>query len=160
MLTPVPLPDFIFTDWYDYVEKIESLEAFKRVCTSPGLDPNWTRLGGWVDRTLFSGSDAIKNIAGTILELLDETIQLEAPIEIAQGLKRLGFWNYYRRSRKRAWKIYQGLVNLFGFQTPEQKRQAHEKDYLSPEIINQNVNLWKTVFKKSENNNKSYLEVG
>ena len=69
MLTPVPLPDFIYSDWYVHVDKIDTLEAFTRVCTAPDLEPNWTRLGDWIDHTLFSGSDAIHNISATILEL-------------------------------------------------------------------------------------------
>ena len=155
MLTPVPLPDFIFTDWYDHVGKIESLESFKGVCTAPNLEPNWTRLEDWVESTLFSGSDAIRNISTTILELLDGTISLEPPVEIARDLKRPGVQSYYRKLRKRAWKAYQALVNLFGVQTPEQKRQAHEQDHLSPDVINQNVNRWKDILGNSKNHSKS-----
>jgi surface carbohydrate biosynthesis protein len=158
MLTPVPLPDFIYSDWYDYVEKIESLEAFTRVCTAPVLESNWDRLGSWIDQTLLSGSDAIQNIVGTIQDLLEKSISLRPPVEIANKLASPGFHTIYRKSRKRAWKVYQGLVNLLGFQTPEQMRQVHEKDYLSADTINDNVNRWKNVLKKQKKMNTSDSE--
>ena len=160
MLTPVPLPDFIYTDWYDHVDKIESREEFVRVYSAFNLEPNWIELGTWIGQTLFSGADAIMNIVETILELLDQVIPLEPPTEIARNLKRMGYNHFYRKSRKRAWRLYQELANLFGFRTPEQKRQAHEKDYLSTELIHQNVNLWKDVLEDLENNNILYSEVG
>lgn len=152
MLTPFPLPDFLYSEWYDDVEKIHTLEAFVRVCSGVSLNNNWFKLENWVNQTLFSGADAIQNIVETIMDLLDHTIQLDPPTEIARLIGRPGMTKLYRRSRKLTWKLYQGLLNLFGFKTLEQKRKPHEKDFLSPDLINPAVDQWWTLLSRPGQN--------
>ncbi|MCJ7700732.1 MAG: hypothetical protein MUO62_04040 [Anaerolineales bacterium] len=145
MLTPVPLPDFIFTDWYDYAPKIQTQESFTQICTKPDIEPNWKDLENWVYRKLSSDGDAILNIVETINEILDGHVDLQSPKIIARRINSPHPSNLYRKSRKLAWRVYQNLVNAFGYTTPEQKREAHEKDHIPPEIVDLKVAEWEKV---------------
>lgn len=151
MLTPIPLPDFLFSEWYQHVEKICNLDEFLAVCSGLNLASNFEDLERWIGKTLFSGTDAILNIAGMIQSVLDHTIPIDSPTEIAEMITHPSVRNIYRKTRKQAWYLYQGIVNAFGYKTAEQKRHAHEKDHLSEDVIASLVKQWQAVLYPSGN---------
>jgi len=142
MLTPTPLPEFIFTDWYDFAPKIVTKDTFDRICTSPEVEINWKPLENWVYQTLSTDGDAIMNIVETIYAIIVGDVDLLSPTKIAQDLKSQYLTNIYRKSRKLAWHTYQFTINLFGYLTPEQKRKPHEKDHITKEIVDIKVGEW------------------
>ena len=68
MLEPVPIPDSLYCDWYDFVSRIHNSVEFEKACLEPQENNNH-KLQIWAQDKMLSYGDPIERLAKFIAEL-------------------------------------------------------------------------------------------
>lgn len=74
MYEPLPIPDSLHCDWYDYAPRLKTPEDFVRICNDSGPDRRGTLLADWAHRNLVPGPDPIELIAAELNNLCGRTV--------------------------------------------------------------------------------------
>jgi len=131
MLTPFPIPDFLFAEWYDLTAKVSSFDEFAAVIHADPLDANWESLQTWVRRQMMSQGDAISNLANMIHSLVQDELPISAPLEISSDLQKPNLDRTWRKFRKWGWNIWQSSLSFAGRKDTELDWSGHENDAFS-----------------------------
>ncbi len=149
MMTPQPFPDFIYSEWYDLAENVESADAFMDVITRPELDANWQSLHAWVQNEMMSNGDALANLAGILAAMVAGELEVPQPIAIAHQLEQFTWKKVERRIRKMGWDLLQSGLRSAGVKTVDQNWTTHESDTIPPDAIAQCSARWAAVLGKT-----------
>ena len=146
MMTPYPIPDFLFAEWYDLTAKVSSFDEFVAAMQSNPLNANWESLQTWVRQQMMSRGDAITNLSTLISEVVNGQQHVAAPIDVAAELQKPNFDRAWRRIRRRGWQIWQYILSKVD-QNAKLDWSAHEKDVFSMADVDHCVARWKEVLK-------------
>lgn len=83
ILLPYRFPPVVQAEWRDWVEKLESLDAFLNAVTASCLARNWVTAKAGVERTMICHEDAIANLADVLAGLC--TGKRRSPVPPLQG---------------------------------------------------------------------------
>lgn len=79
MLEPIPLPDPLWSIWYDEAESLVTCEEFLEACLKPGVPESHQRLLRWAHANLLSQGDPIENLVNYLGGVCDGSRKLPAP---------------------------------------------------------------------------------
>lgn len=145
MLYPFEYPDFLYSEWYERVEKVTTQDAFIRAITQDGFSKNWADAETWTAELMLNEADPISKLADILHRVLSGDIEVPPPIPVAKQLERLTWASAYRKARKFGWNLMQDTLAAMGIKTQDQGWQAHESDALEAQDIAQRVARWKTI---------------
>ncbi|MBC8508590.1 MAG: hypothetical protein ISR58_03370 [Anaerolineales bacterium] len=145
MMVPYPFPEFLFAEWYEIVEKIETGNAFNAVIAQNEVPDNWKDLEEWAINQMISRGDAISGLAEILASLVCGQINVPPPVEIAHQLERMTPARVVRLARKHGWNLIQSSLSALGIKTQDQGWTAHESDLVTDEVVEQRVRRWKEI---------------
>lgn len=145
MLVPHPFPDFLYSEWYDLTDKIETREAFIDVVQQTNLPENWVDLESWVVRNMMDHGDPIAGLAEILASMVRGELIVQEPQLVARELERLTWNNLNRQGRKFGWNVLQKMLAIFGMKTESQAWNPHETDLINSEEVESRVQRWKMV---------------
>ena len=145
MFYPFEYPDFLYSEWYDLVEKVTTKDAFMAAITQLDLADNWMKTEAWTTNLMLSEADPISNLSNILKAVLVGDLDVPPPLPIAKQLERLTWASAYRKVRKFGWNLMQDTLAAVGIKTKDQGWSAHESDALEAEDIAQRVAKWKSV---------------
>ena len=145
MLTPYPIPDFLYSEWYDLTPKLCTQQEFLAAMYAPEQETNWTALERWVREQMMSRGDAIANLAALLAQVQRGQAGAPAPLQVAEEIQRLTLEKLKRKARKTGWNLLQDSAAAIGIQTFDRKWTAHEQDGLSQAEIQQRAQRWAEV---------------
>ena len=146
MLTPYPIPDFLYSEWYDHTAKVSSYTEFLAAVTANPVESNWMNLQTWVRQQMMNQGDAIANLAALIADILHEKITVSPPLEIAAELQKPNIERTWRKFRHWGWQIWQWILSKVD-RNAKLDWSAHEKDAFSADEVDGCVARWKEVLK-------------
>jgi len=146
MLTPYPIPDFLYAEWYDRTAKVSNYDEFVAAITADPVETNWMDLQSWVRQQMMSQGDAIANLAVLIADILQGEIFIPPPIEIAAELQKPDIERAWRKIRHFGWQIWQRILSKVD-RNARLDWSAHEKDAFSVAEVDGCVARWKEVLK-------------
>lgn len=89
MLEPYPLPDALWSIWYEEAECLRTREEFLDACLGrQSLASSEQRLKSWAHRTMLSQGDPIKNLVNIIGQICDGTLKPPAPARSEANAQR------------------------------------------------------------------------
>ncbi len=146
MIEPVPFPDYVMADWYQWIPKLETSDHFLDAVFSQDMEANYSGLLDWAEGNMMANGDAILNIADLLAGMLtgDRTlfegqeIQVKPNYRIDQALKsrNLPFlFDYGFRVMRSEW----GRIRN---KKPIASGSGHEKDHITDEDIAWRTNRW------------------
>jgi len=146
MIEPVPFPDYVMADWYQWIPKLETSDHFLDAVFSQDMEANYSGLLDWAEGNMMANGDAILNIADLLAGMLtgDRTlfegqeIQVKPNYRIDQALKsrNLPFlFDYGFRVMRSEW----GRIRN---KKPIPSGSGHEKDHITDEDIAWRTNRW------------------
>jgi len=147
MLTPYPIPDFLYAEWYDFTDKVSSFDEFAAVIQADSLNANWESLQTWVRLQMMSQGDAISNLANLIRSLVQGELPVSPPLEITSDLQKPNLDRTWRKFRKKGWNIWQSVLSFVGRKSTELDWSGHEKDDFSVSYTDDCVSRWSEVLK-------------
>ncbi|MBC8496524.1 MAG: hypothetical protein H8D37_02570 [Chloroflexi bacterium] len=145
MLVPYAFPDFLYAEWYELTDKIDTGDAFADVITQPALPENWKKLEGWAVNAMISRGDAISGLADILASLVRGELSVPPPLEIARQHERFSLDRIIRLARKHGWKLMQNSLAALGIKTQDQGWAAHESDQVTAEVVVGRVARWKEI---------------
>lgn len=145
MLTPCPIPDFLYAEWYDLTAKVSSFDEFAAALQADPLDENWKQLQIWVKQQMMSRGDAIANLVALIASLTRGQQTAPPPTEIAAALKKPSKDRVWRKIRHWGWNLWLSALVLIGHQSAEKNWNPHEKDRIDQDEIDRRVEKWAKV---------------
>jgi len=145
MFYPIEYPDFLYSEWYDLVEKVTTQDAFVSAITQEAVPNNWADSEAWVVGLMLNEADPISKLANILKAVLIGDLEVLAPFPIARQLERLTWASAYRKARKFGWNLMQDTLAAIGIKTQDQGWQAHESDALEAQDIAQRVSRWKLI---------------
>jgi hypothetical protein len=146
MLTPYPIPDFLYAEWYDRTAKVSSYDEFVAAITANPVESNWMELQTWVRQQMMSQGDAISNLSALIADTLQGRQNVPAPLEIAAELQKPDIDRTWRKFRHWGWQIWQWALSKVD-RNAKLDWSAHEKDAFSIAEVDGCVARWKVVLK-------------
>lgn len=142
MLSPYPMPDFLYNEWYDLTAQLSTQEDFLQAMYSQPAEANWGPLEAWVRRQMMSRGDAIANLTALLGSVFQGETAVPRPAQVSAEVKRLTFDKLKRKVRKAGWNLLQDTAAALGIQTADRNWNPHEHDSFSPEEINRRVEAW------------------
>ena len=142
MLTPYPIPDFLYADWYDLTAKVSSFPAFTAAIQTDPLDFNGSALQNWVKQRMMDRGDAIVNLLDLIASVVRGEQPQAAPGEIAVMLQKPSFDRAWRKFRHLGWNMWQSILTLLGSSDSQKGWNPHEEDLIDPDDIARRVARW------------------
>jgi surface carbohydrate biosynthesis protein len=142
MLTPYPIPEFLFAEWYGLTAKVSSFDEFAAAIQADPLEANWDALQSWVRQQMMSRGDAIFNLSDSIVAVVRDEHSLEAPTEIATALQKPSLDRAWRKFRRFGWNFWQSALALVNSSATQKGWNPHEKDVIDPQDIAQRVARW------------------
>ncbi|MCZ6594523.1 MAG: hypothetical protein O6943_06350 [Bacteroidetes bacterium] len=137
LLKPLPLADYLYVDWFDYIKHITTREEFCNSCLD-GVDVSSTdELKDWTERVLLSRGDPIYNLAGYLAHLTKNTVtknKITRKMVTKPGRLPLPKWMIYEYRKITQKKIRRQLKNLNDIR--------HECDQLEQQEINYRIEKW------------------
>ena len=138
MLTPIPIPNSLATEWHDKVAKIKSCDEFMKLrdyATSSELNQN---LSHWVRESLLANDDPIMELAKSIVILYNRTV-IEQNIFVENEVRNKNIF---------AW-ILEKFVNKFR-EYKSKSFQLYEKGNFGDEEILYRVKSWEYILDKHD----------
>lgn len=145
MFYPFEYPEFLYSEWYDLVEKVVTQDAFINAVTQDNFAENWVDAQAWVADLMLKEADPISMLATILNRVLVGDLEIPRPIPIAKHLEHLTWASAYRKIRKFGWNLMQDTLAAVGIKTQDQGWQAHESDALEAQDIAQRVARWKSI---------------
>ncbi|MCJ7543840.1 MAG: hypothetical protein MUP47_04620, partial [Phycisphaerae bacterium] len=135
MQAPLPLPDYLYAEWYDYTPAASSVEEFLQAVQR--CDATSGRaLQQWAEREMLSRGDAIANIA----DLLAAVRRRERPAPGPPGIGILATMpkeKLPQKVRRILARTYRGLTR--------RPSKIWEADRITPEDLRLRLDKWATV---------------
>lgn len=146
MMTPHPIPDFLYNEWYDLTTQLSTQQAFLDAIYAEPVGRNWEALEGWVRTLMMSRGDAIANLASLLDGVSRGRQAPPPPLEIAERLRRPNYDRIKRRLRRFGWNLMQDTAAALGFKT-DRDWTAHEQDSLPASEVDRRVARWAEILK-------------
>ena len=151
MIEPVPFPDYVMADWYQWIPKLETSDDFLDAVFTQEMDTNFSGLLAWAEENMMANGDAILNMADLIASMLIRTNTLADLKEIivkpnyrmdkALKSRNLPFlFDYGFRVMRSEW----GRIRN---KKPSTSGSGHEKDNITDEDIAWRMNKWAEVLR-------------
>ena len=74
LIEPYPTPEYLHSNWYDYITHIRTQEEFKSVCLNDSTAADNSQLANWARTELLGRGDAIWNLADFVARLTILTV--------------------------------------------------------------------------------------
>lgn len=146
MLEPYPIPEFLFSEWYDYCESVKNYQEFETALLSDtSLQANWKPLKDWAFQSMINRGDAITNLVELIHDVLLGKKSIASPAPIVAEPKGIDLQGILAQMRNLGWRVYLAMMNFLSLQVQEQTWSAHESDHVNQEVILSKTNAWKKI---------------
>ena len=73
MYEPLPIPDSLHCEWYEYAPRLKTPEEFVEICGTGNFSTHCVPLADWVRKNLISGYDPIERLASELSRLSGST---------------------------------------------------------------------------------------
>lgn len=147
MIEPYPVPNFLHSDWHDYIDHIRTQEEFINICKNNYLPTENNKLGMWARDLMYARGDAIQNLAGFFAQLCSGEIQ-KPPTVSRKLITRYG------RFRIPKWALFEYRK----LKTKKNRRKGnhvdaenfYENEYNAEREIDQRIKKWAKILNSYE----------
>lgn len=115
MVEPIPIPDSLYCDWYEYVPRIHTVADFEQACLASIVHDNHA-LQNWAENTMLANSDPITGLTDFIASLAKGVESRSQDRTISEDVILVSRFNRIRWRSKRfisySWKALRSLLSL------------------------------------------------
>lgn len=133
MIEPLPTPASLQYDWFRYVPRVCSSEAFTKACLKPPPDCS-SALKKWAETEMLANGDPVEGLASTMKHLIDAAPPTASASHTPSLLKRL-------KVCARPVFSFGGRKHIRGGHNPN----THENDFFTDDDVRDRIAAWYAV---------------
>ncbi|OGC89188.1 MAG: hypothetical protein A2W25_03190 [candidate division Zixibacteria bacterium RBG_16_53_22] len=93
MFEPIPIPDSLHCEWYEYAPRLKTPEEFMQICNDAASPGDSTPLADWAHRNLLSGPDPLERIAAELSRYCKNTVTGHSVGSLSENLMENEYFN-------------------------------------------------------------------